>query len=186
LLAYDWASDSRTIYFTAAAGAQNRQQGLLSVDASSAPSRELKFREYVADTVQALSPDVFWRDESPTLMLTRMVQGRQGVDVYTVDGTSGTRTIQAVIPDAIAPTSVSQSADGASWAGWFVVKDLTPDNVERHNLRYRLYAKTPGQADVRMLAEVEGLQAPWKLQVSPDGRLVAFLNNLAFYVIPTR
>src|SRR5215831_4756771 len=41
VLAYDWSSDSRTIYFTAATGDQNRATGVWQVDASSGRVRTM-------------------------------------------------------------------------------------------------------------------------------------------------
>jgi hypothetical protein len=67
-----------------------------------------------------------------------------------------------------------------------VVADLTPNEVERHNLRYRLYAKTPGQSGARVLAEVEGYEGPWKLRVSPDGSRVSFVATRDLYVLSMR
>lgn len=146
-------------------------------------SRELiRHRAFGGDTSHALSQDVVWRGDTPTLLFTRTIKGRSGADVFTVDGAAGLQTPLAVIPDAIAPASLAQSADGKSWAGWFVVGDLTPNAVERHNLRYRLYVKTPDQSGVRMLAEVEGYEGPRKLRVSPDGSRVSFVNR-EFYVL---
>jgi hypothetical protein len=115
--------------------------------------------------------------------MTRFVKGQTGASVLLIDGAAGAETLAATIPEAIAPAGLALSADGTSWAGWFVVADLTPNNIERHKLRYRLYAKTPDVAEPKALSEVEAYEGPWKLSVSPDGHRAAFYYMRELYVL---
>jgi hypothetical protein len=134
---------------------------------------------------ELVSPDVLWQGETPHVLIASIVRGARGAVVEDVEGTSGSRTRVGSIPDALFLSApIRRSADGATWAAWVAVEDLTPKEVERHAFRYRLYISTNGAPEPHSMLELSGYDPPWKLQIAPDGRHLAFIYQAGLYLMP--
>jgi len=131
-----------------------------------------------------ISPDVMWQGGNPRVLVATNTPGTREVTIVEHDVATGASTDLGSVPPALFIASpLARSADGAVWAVWFAVENLTPNAVERPVLRYALYVGRSG-GDPRSILEFASDEGPWGLRPSPDGQRVAFRYRGGLYVIP--
>jgi hypothetical protein len=130
-----------------------------------------------------ISGDVRWNGSTPLLLLATVAGDSTTITEF--NGATGEQTTLGSIPSTGRMVEAPlRSADGSVWAAWVVVEDLPSTNIERSIRRYRLYVGRR-EAETRSVAEFVSDQAPFRLDVSADGKSITFVQNYAFYLIPS-
>jgi hypothetical protein len=167
------------LYFAFAPGLQSST--LLLSGANGSVPREILRRPIGAPGV--ISPDVRWSGSTPLILLA--TPAGDSTAIRELNGDTGEQIALGSIPSAgRILEGPARSGDGTAWAAWVVVEELPSNNVERQRRRYRLYVGGR-DTETRSIAELVSDQAPFRLDISPDGKSITFVQNYAFYLLPS-
>ena len=131
-----------------------------------------------------VAPQVLWQSGAPYLLVASLPtgEGARSLDISTVNGYTGERSVLGAIPNAInLPFAMAWSKDGQSFAAWVPV-EIVGNNMERTIYKFRLYAGTANNS-LKPLLEWEADESLYWLEFSPNGRRLGLVLYGELYVV---